>query len=152
MSNPIQVSQEGFADAGDADAMQKNEQMTLFDLKSVAVRETDTIDTLRHRLKEANEMYQDIFNNNPMLAEKKKELTEYSKGMKSLKTQVERTAEAARLKEKIGEIKDDIKRKMETVSTAALEVYRQTGETEFTDENGTTFEIRTVAKVVKRKQ
>jgi len=145
------ISQEGFQTLDMQDATQRNEQMTLFDMQTLAVKKTGSISELQKQIKVATEMLTDTFKNNAEYHSQEERAKEAGKPLKEVKAIIERTPEVISLKTRLKELKNELKEKRSEVSEYALEVYRQTGQREF-DLNGEVYEINTVAKLSKRKQ
>lgn len=145
------ISQEGFATLDETNAVEQNEQLTLFSLQELAVNTTRTIERVQEELKTAQEMLKDAYENNATYKEKKEALKEPTQALKGVKTELSRLPEMIALSDKVKELKNEVKEKRQSVSEYALEVYRLTGNNEF-ERDGSRYEIRTVAKLVKVKE
>lgn len=126
-----------------------SEQLALFELQDMAVRATGTIESLKEDLKNAKEMYDSVFKLNDLYMEEKDKVKEATERLKAEKQQIERRPEVMSLAEKVKEIKNEIKEKKDSISIYALEVFRQTGNTEF-ERDGQLYQIKTVANIVKK--
>jgi len=147
-TNMENLSQEGFTTLEDYQKANQG-QLTLFDMQDLAVKKTVTLAQLQEQLKKANEMFNDAFKNEPSFRERESRVKQESSSLNEVKLQIKRQPSLIALETKMKEIKNEIKEKKEEVSNFALEVYRQTGNNEF-EKDGETYEIKTVAKLVKR--
>ena len=143
------ISQEGFPTL--EDLQPQNQQLTLFSLQDLAVKNTFSLSTLSEQLKTATQMYNDAFLNHAQYHEAQEKVKEATKALKVVKEQIGRQPAMIELESKMTEIKNEMKEKKGSISSYALEIFRQTGQTEF-DKDGEVYEIKTVAKLVKRKQ
>jgi predicted RNase H-like nuclease (RuvC/YqgF family) len=127
------------------------EQQTLFSLEELTVKTTTTIDSLKDQLKTAKEMLDDALMADQVFKNQVEDLKESQKAKKVVETQALRRPDIAVLAEKVKEIRGDLKEKKESQSDYALEFSRLSGASEIQIE-GATYEIRKVAKLVKRVQ
>lgn len=145
------VSQEGFTTLDEYREKNGGEQLELFQLQEFAVKNTDSLSGIEEKLKRANEMLTDVYLNEPTYKEQQEKVKEQQKQLKVIKSQIESQPSVIGLINQVKEIKSEKKDRRVMISDYALEIYRRSGVTEF-DRDGQTFEIKTVAKIVKKKQ
>lgn len=146
-NNANAVSQDGFPTIEDTE----NQQLTLFNLQEVAVRNTNSIADLKKKIKEATDMYNDHLSHISAFIQKSDGVKELQKDMNQVKNQINKTPEAALYLQKIKDLKYELKEKKQSVSDYALQVMKLSGDNEF-EKDGEVFQIQTIAKLVKRKQ
>lgn len=122
MDNNTAVSQEGFETMEEHNSKPENAQLTLFSLQEMAVSNTHSIEELQNQIKTANEMYADTFNNNPSYREEAEKVKEVQKGLKVVKTNIERQPSVIAQAQKLKELKSELKEKKASVSDYAMEV------------------------------
>lgn len=138
------LSQDGFPVLGE-----QTEQMTLFDMQSLVVKKTGSIQSLQEQIKTTNDMLVDALKNNPVYKEREDKVKEQRDVLATIKQQINSQPSVVALTNKVRDLRNELKEKRSEVSVVALEVYRKTGNTEF-EQEGETYEIKTVARVVKR--
>lgn len=142
-----QVSQEGFPTL-DSVSPKQMEQLTLFSLQDIAITESSSITDLQQSLKTARQMVTDAYKNSPEYKTREESFSEAKRGLEEAKEKVARNPDIMALETKLKNIRNEIKEKKDIVSSYAIEVFRQTGQSKFT-KDGDTFEIKTVAKLTK---
>jgi predicted RNase H-like nuclease (RuvC/YqgF family) len=140
------VSQEGFPTLEDQDG-----QQLLFNLQELAVNNTHSIEQLQKDLKTTQEMITDAFKSDARYKEEDERVKDQSKSLRQIKASINERPEMQSLLLKSKDLKRELKDKKTAVSDYALEVMKRTGSTEF-EKDGEVFEIKTVAKLVKRRQ
>lgn len=145
------ISQEGFQTAEEYNSKPENQQMTLFSLQELAVSNTNSIEEIQKQLKTATEMYNDSFANDAKFKEEQEKVKDQQKSLKVVKANIERQPSVIAMANKVKELKNELKEKKASVSDYAMEVFRMSGNTEF-EKDGKTYDIKTVAKLVERKQ
>lgn len=150
---PNTVTQDGFPtlEQFNQQSGQDKDQMTLFSLQELAVRETDSITSLQDKIKNAKEMLDSAFEIDDVFMSAKNNSESANKQLKGVKQEISRRPEVISLDGKLKELKNELKEKKEMISSYAMEVYRQSGNNEF-EKDGQVYEIKAAAKLVKRKQ
>lgn len=144
------LSQEGFATIEDYKAQQSG-QLTLFDMQSLAVNKTRTLSQLQEEIKKLSEMLDDALENNADYKDKEESLKGKRLQLNGIKLQVQTQPSQIALINKMRELKNEVKEKRAEISDIALEVLRKSENNQF-ELDGDTYEIKTVAKLVKTKQ
>lgn len=145
------ITQEGFPTLEDYQKENSNEQLQLFEIQEFAIKNTESLDQLQDKLKTASDMLKESYTNTSVYNEQEVKVKEAQKQLKVIKSQIESQPSVIGLKNQVKSIKSDIKDKRVMITDYALEIYRRSGSNEF-EVNGQTFEIKTVAKLVKRQQ
>jgi predicted RNase H-like nuclease (RuvC/YqgF family) len=151
MDEQSTVSQDGFQTVEEFNATEGNKQMTLFNLKELAVNNTWSLEKLQAEVKTVKKMYDEVFDGDVTYKEEKEWVEEQSKNLRQIKASIKDRPEMRNLEMKMKDLKRELKEKKSAVSDYALEVLRKTGNNEF-EKDGEVFEISTVAKLIKRKQ
>lgn len=142
------LSQDGFQTLDD---YKSDTQLTLFDMKELAVNKTKTLSQIQEEIKKLTEMLNDGLQSDPQYKEKEESLKGKKIQLNSIKLQLVSQPSQIALIDKLRGLKNEAKEKKAEISTIALEVLRQSRNNQF-ELNGDTYEISTVAKLVKTKQ
>lgn len=128
-----------------------NDQVTaMLSLEELIKNHIDSIDKLRDELKQAREMFEDSFANNPTYKEHVEKVKEVSKAKNSVKQQIAKQPSVATLEQKVKDIRFDINEKGKTLSDLLQDYKEQTGATSIETKNGQVLEIVSTAKLIRR--
>jgi predicted RNase H-like nuclease (RuvC/YqgF family) len=122
----------------------------MLSLEELIKNHIDSIDKLKEELKEAREMFEDSFNNNPTYKEHLEKVKEVSKGKNSVRQQIAKQPSVATLEQKVKDVRFDINEKSKTLSDLLQDYKEQTGATSIETKNGKVLEIVSTAKLVSR--
>lgn len=140
------ISQDGFPVLGE-----NPEQLSLFSLQDMAIKSTKTVFEMKKQLKTVREMVSDALVSNSIYHDQHEKVKEVAKQLNVIKGQIESQDSIVALKAKMKTIRQEIKEKNMAVSDYTIEVIRQTGKTEF-EKDGEMYEIKSVARLIKRRQ
>lgn len=124
-------------------------QLTLFSLQDLAITTTRTLQGIQEELKTATQMLTDAYKNDPTFHEEDLKVKEVRTGLDQAKLVVSKQPSVLAIQNKIRELRNEAKEKKSAISDYAIEVLRQTQSNQFV-KDGETFEIVTVAKLIKR--
>lgn len=128
------------------------EQQTLFNLSELAITNKGEIEQLTKDIKNANEMLQAALENDTQWREADDESAEARDIKKQAKSRLMQSQTNRELVQKIKDLRREKKEKQQAVSDYALEYHRLSkGETNIEREDGSTYIIVRIAKLVKVK-
>lgn len=123
----------------------------MLSLEELIKNHIDSIDKLRDELKQAREMFEDSFANNPTYREHEERVKEVTKGKNSVRQQIVKQPSVAALEQKVKDIRFDINEKSKTLSDLLQDYKEQTGATSIETKNGQVLEIVSTSKLVRSK-
>lgn len=135
----------------DSDPLQDSSDKvaTLLSLEELIKNHVQSMDKLRVELKQAREMFDDSFNNNPTYREHSERVKEATKARTQVKQQITKQPSVAQLDQKIKDLRFDISEKNKTLSDLLQEYMTQTGATQL-EVDGQTLEIVSVSRLVRK--
>lgn len=119
-------------------------------LEELIKNHIDAIDKLKDELKQAREMFEDSFNNNPTYKEHLDRVKEVTKGKNSVRQEIAKQPSVATLEQKVKDLRFDMNEQSKTLSDLLQDYKEQTGATSIETRNGKVLEIVSVAKLVSR--
>lgn len=108
--------------------------------QNLAIRLAGQLEGLNASLKNAREMYKNLFANDDRLAELDHEVEKASRAVKTRKLEIQQTKEAVDLKLKIADLSEDVKMVKESLSTHLLNIFQLTGSKDLDLPDGDTVE------------
>jgi xylose isomerase len=129
-----------------------NDQVAgLLNLEELIKNHVDSIDKLRDELKQAREMFEDSFKNNPTHHEADLKYKEASKARSSVRQQIAKQPSVAKLAQKVKDLRFDINEQSKTLSDLLQDYHDQTGATQIETRSGEVMEIVSTARLVRKK-
>lgn len=122
----------------------------MIDLEELIKNHIDSIDKLKEELKQAREMFEDSFNNNPTYKEHLEKVKDVTKAKNSVRQQIAKQPSVATLEQKVKDLRFDMNEKSKTLSDLLQDYKEQTGATSIETRTGKVLEIVSVAKLVSR--
>ena len=122
----------------------------MLNLEELIKNHIDSIDKLKEEMKQAREMFEDSFNNNPTYKEHLEKVKEVSKAKNSVRQQIAKQPSVATLEQKVKDIRFDINENGRTLSDLLQDYKEQTGATSIETRNGQVLEIVSTSKLVRR--
>lgn len=119
-------------------------------LEELIKNHIEAIDKLKDELKQAREMFEDSFNNNPTYREHVEKVKEANKAKASVRSEIAKQPSVATLKQKVDDIRFDLGEQSKTLSDLLQDYKDQTGATEIEARNGKIYAIVSVSKLVTR--
>lgn len=127
---------------GAADAM--------LNLEELIKNHIDSIDKLHDELKQAREMFEDSFNNNPTYREANEQAKEAAKKKSQVKQQITKQPSVAQLGQKVKDLRFDLSEQEKTLSDLLADYKEQTGATQIELRNGKVMEIVSTLRLVQK--
>ena len=122
----------------------------MLDLEELIKNHIDSIDKLRDELKQAREMFEDSFANDPTYKENVDRVKEVTKLKNQVRQQIAKQPSVATLEQKVKDIRFDINEKGKTLSDLLQDYKEQTGATSIETRNGQVLEIVSTSRLVRR--
>lgn len=122
----------------------------LLSLEELIKNHIDNIDKLRSEIKQAREMFEDSFSNNPTYREHEERLDEVSKGRNSVRQEITKQPSVALIAQKLKDLRFDLNEQNKTLSDLLQDYHEQTGATQIETRDGQTMEIVSTSKLVRR--
>ena len=122
----------------------------LLSLEELIKNHVDSIEKIRDEIKQAREMYEDSFANNPTYRELSEQAKEAAKKKNQLKQQISKQPSVAQLAQKVKDLSFDSKELSKTLSDLLQDYKEQTGATQIELRDGTMMEIVSILKLVRR--
>lgn len=119
-------------------------------LEELIKNHIEAIDKLKDELKQAREMFEDSFNNNPTYREHVEKVKEANKAKSSVRAEIAKQPSVATLKQKVDDLRFDLGEQSKTLSDLLQDYKEQTGATEIEARNGKIYAIVSVSKLVTR--
>lgn len=119
-------------------------------LEELIKNHIEAIDKLKDELKQAREMFEDSFNNNPTYREHVEKVKEANKAKSSVRAEIAKQPSVATLKQKVDDLRFDLGEQSKTLSDLLQDYKDQTGATEIEARNGKIYAIVSVSKLVTR--
>lgn len=133
----------------EATPVSTDSSQVLINMESMIKEYISSIAKLTQEAKEAKEMLEDIFKNDPTFQEHSKAAEEASRIKKNTKQEVLKRSEAKELNEKVKSLKSQLAENQASLSDYLGEYQRMSGVSEIEDNNGELYEIIYVAKLRK---
>jgi|GEM_PF-469791 len=122
----------------------------LLNLEELINNHIESIEKLKEELKQAREMFDDSFNNDPTYKENLDKVKEVVKAKNSVRQNIAKQPSVASIEQKVKDLRFDISESNKTLSDLLQDYKEQTGATEIETRNGVLLEIVSTAKLVKR--
>src|SRR5664279_135619 len=122
----------------------------MLSLEELINNHIDSIDNLRHEIKENREMFEDSFNNNPTYREITEQVKDVVKKKNQARSQIAKEPSVAQLNQKIKDLRFDLSENVKTLSDLLQDYKEQTGATQIETRSGQTMEIVSLLKLVKK--
>jgi hypothetical protein len=122
----------------------------MLDLEELIKNHIDSIDKLKDELKQAREMFEDSFANDPTYKENLERVKEVTKLKNQVRQQIAKQPSVATLEQKVKDIRFDINEKGKTLSDLLQDYKEQTGATSIETRNGQVLEIVSTSRLVRR--
>lgn len=119
-------------------------------LEELIKNHIEAIDKLKDDLKQAREMFEDSFTNNPTYHEHQEKVKEATKAKASVRSEISKQPAVSTLKQKVDDLRFDLNEQSKTLSDLLQDYKDQTGNTEIEARNGKIYEIVSVSKLVTR--
>ncbi len=133
------------------DAAPGNDQVVgLLNLEELIRNHIDSIDKLRDELKQAREMFDDSFNNDPTYREHLEKVKDVTKAKNSVRQQIVKQPSVATLEQKVKDLRFDVNEQSKTLSDLLQDYKEQTGATSIETRNGQVLEIVSTSKLVRK--
>ena len=129
---------------------QFNQAAAYLNLEELIKNHIEAIDKLKDQLKQAREMFEDSFNNNPTYREHMDKVKEATKAKASVRSEIAKQPSVATLKQKVDDLRFDMGEQSKTLSDLLQDYKDQTGATEIEARNGKIYAIVSVSKLVTR--
>jgi hypothetical protein len=123
---------------------------TFLGLEDLIKNHVESIDKMRLELKQAREMFDDSFNNNPTYREHLERVKEANKAKNSVKQQIIKQPSVSQLDQKVKDIRFDLSEKGKTLSDLLQDYKEQTGNSSIETRDGQILEIVSISKLVRR--
>lgn len=123
---------------------------TLLNLEELIKNHIESIDKLKDEIKQAREMFEDSFNNNPVYRERSEQLKDVAKGRNSVKQEISKQPSVATVAQKLKDLRFDMNEQNKTLSDLLQDYHEQTGATQIEARNGQIMEIVSTAKLVRK--
>ncbi len=140
--------------SSDSDVTETKEEFSqasaFLNLEELIKNHIEAIDKLKEDLKLKREMFEDSFNNNPTYREHVEKVKEVAKGKASVRTEIAKQPDVARLKQEVDDTRFDLSEQSKTLSDLLQDFKDQTGATEIEARNGKIYAIVSVSKLVTR--
>lgn len=124
---------------------------TLLSLEELIKNHIDNIDKLRNEIKQAREMFDDSFVNNPTYREHQAKVEEATKGRNSVRQEIAKQPSVALIAQKLKDLRFDLNEQGKTLSDLLQDYFKQTGATQIETRSGKVMEIVNTAKLVPAK-
>lgn len=128
----------------------QNVQGTLFDLEELAVKTTTAIERLTEQLRVAKQMLKDAYKASETYTSQEGRVQAEKKMLQDIKQELDGQQEFKGMLATVRDLQTEVKEKKTSVSDYAIEYQRMSGNNQIERSDGT-YEIQTVAKLVKRK-
>ena len=122
----------------------------MLSLEELIKNHIDTLDNLRHEIKENREMFEDSFNNNPTYREITEQVKDIVKKKNQARSQIAKEPSVAQLNQKIKDLRFDLNENQKTLSDLLQDYKEQTGATQIETRSGQVMEIVSLLKLVKK--
>lgn len=122
----------------------------LLNLEELIKNHIESTEKLKNEIKEAREMFEDSFNNNPTYMEASIKLKDVAKGRNSVRQQIAKQPSVAVIAQKVKDLRFDLNEQMKTLSDLLQDYHEQTGATSIETRKGQVMEIVSTAKLVRR--
>lgn len=133
------------------DSVSSNPAAGLLSLEELIKNHIDSIEKLKDELKQAREMFEDSFNNNPTYKEHTDKVKDVQKAKNSVRQQIAKQPSVAALEQKVKDIRFDIGEQSKTLSDLLQDYKEQTGATSIETNNGQVLEIVSTSRLVRSK-
>jgi hypothetical protein len=128
-----------------------NDQVSAaLNLEELIKNHIDSIDKLKDELRQAREMFEDSFANDPTYKENVDRVKEVTKLKNQVRQQIAKQPSVATLDQKVKDIRFDINEKGKTLSDLLQDYKEQTGATSIETRNGQVLEIVSTSRLVRR--
>lgn len=152
LDDPIQDAEEVEVDGDVSEpSVDQNGAAGLLSLEELIKNHIDSIDKLKEELKQAREMFEDSFNNNPTYKEHVDKVKDVQKAKNSVRQQIAKQPSVAALEQKVKDIRFDISEQGKTLSDLLQDYKEQTGATSIETNNGQVLEIVSTSRLVRSK-
>lgn len=132
-------------------AVDGSDQATmLLNLEDLIKNTIESTEKLRSEIKQAREMFDDSFNNNPTFREASEKLKDVSKARNQVRQQIVKQPSVATIAQKVKDLRFDLNEQLKTLSDLLQDYHEQTGATEIETRSGQVMEIVSTAKLVKK--
>lgn len=121
-----------------------------FNLEELIKNHIESIDKLKNEIKDAREMFEDSFNNNPTYREASEKMKDVAKSRNSVRQQITKQPSVAVIAQKIKDMRFDVNEQSKTLSDLLQDYHDQTGATQIETRDGQIMEIVSTAKLVKK--
>jgi len=122
----------------------------MLSLEELINNHIDSIDNLRHEIKESREMFEDSFNNNPTYHELTEQVKEIVKKKNQARSQITKQPSVAQLNQKIKDLRFDLNENQKTLSDLLQDYKEQTNATQIETRSGQIMEIVSLLKLVRK--
>ena len=138
---------QGFVVNG-ADSSGQDQATALLSLEELIKNHIESSAKLRNEIREAREMFDDSFNNNPTFREANERLKDVAKGKNSIRQQIVKQPSVATIAQKVKDLRFDLNEQLKTLSDLLQDYHEQTGATQIETRDGQVMEIVSTAKLV----
>ncbi len=121
-------------------------------LENLIKSKVESIGKLSDELKKKNEMFVDSFNNNPTFRDHNEKVKEATRARMSVKSEISKMPDVARLKKEVEDMRFDIKKKKKELSDFLLDYKTKTAATQLELFNGEVVNLVETVKIVKVKK
>ncbi len=140
-------------DGQEVDALKSetaDQATAMINLEELIKNHIESIDKLRDEVKQAREMFEDSFNNNPTYMQESEKLKEAAKTKNSIKQTIAKQPSVATVAQKVKDLRFDLSEQLKTLSDLLQDYHEQTGATQIEARNGQIMEIVSTAKLVRK--